>query len=31
MEDNKASGETILFLIEDYVDHMDHHLRQIFD
>ena len=31
LEDNKASGETILFLIKDYVDHMDHHLKQIFD
>ena len=30
MEDNEASGETILFLIKDYVDHMDHHLGQIF-
>jgi hypothetical protein len=31
MEENEASGETILFLIKDYVDHMDHHLKQIFD
>jgi hypothetical protein len=31
MEDNESSGETILFLIEAYVDHMDHHLKQIFN
>jgi hypothetical protein len=31
MDDNEASGETIFFLIKDYVDHMDHHLKQIFD
>ena len=31
MEDNEASGKTILFLIKDYVDHMDHHLKQIFN
>ena len=31
MEDNEDSGETILFLIKDYVDHMDHHIKQIFD
>jgi hypothetical protein len=30
MDDNKASGETIFFLIKDYVYHMDHHLKQIF-
>ncbi len=31
MEDNENSGETILFLIKDYADHIDHHLKQIFD
>jgi len=31
MEDNEVSGETIFFLIKDYIDHMDHHLAQIFD
>lgn len=29
MEENEVSGETILFLIKDYIDHMDHHLKQI--
>ncbi|UCH64404.1 MAG: DinB family protein [Ignavibacterium sp.] len=31
MEENEVSGETILFLIKDYIDHMDHHLKQIFN
>ena len=31
MEDNESMSETIFFLIKDYVDHMDHHLRQIFN
>ena len=31
IEGYETSGETMLFLLKDYVDHMDHHLRQIFD
>lgn len=31
MEDNEVSGETIFFLIKDYIDHMDHHFGQIFN
>jgi DinB superfamily len=30
IEGYETSGETMLFLIKDYVDHMDHHLKQIF-
>lgn len=30
IEGYETSGETMLFLLKDYVDHMDHHLRQIF-
>ena len=31
IEGYETSGETMLFLITDYVDHMDHHLKQIFN
>ena len=31
IEGYETSGETMLFLLKDYVDHMDHHFRQIFN
>jgi hypothetical protein len=29
-EDAFENADTLFFLMKDYVDHMDHHLRQIF-
>jgi len=28
--DERETAETVFLLIKDYVDHMDHHLEQIF-